>query len=71
MIARLACLVGMRAYRQRPISPGRAAEAELAALLGTPQASRPQLEPGFTAGYRPYPCSADDVYCIVEDWTFF
>ncbi|KAK0242798.1 hypothetical protein EDD85DRAFT_303274 [Armillaria nabsnona] len=26
---------------------------------------------GFTGGALPYPCSADDIYCVVEEWSFF
>jgi len=26
---------------------------------------------GFAPALRPYPCSADDAYCVVEEWEFF
>jgi hypothetical protein len=28
-------------------------------------------DPGFAPALRPYPCSADDAYCVVEEWEFF
>jgi len=66
----LATLVGFRAYGRRLISPARAGEVDLA--FATAYAGiRGSREPGFTAGRRPYPCSGDDIDCIVEEWTFF
>jgi len=52
---------------------GRSAEVELASAGATTHqtAARRRLEPGFTGAIRPYPCSSDDVYCIVEEYTFF
>jgi len=49
---------------------GRAAEVDLASAGAIRTAGR-RLEPGFTGAIRPYPCSSDDVYCVVEEYTFF
>ncbi|KAI0774311.1 hypothetical protein C8Q74DRAFT_824732 [Fomes fomentarius] len=57
-----AILLGWRAYQQRGIAPGEAAN--------TPLASGSQgYNEGFTSGKRPYPCSSDSTYCVVEEWT--
>lgn len=50
-----------------PLDLGRAAEVG----LGTTGSTRQRMEPGFTGAIRPYPCSGDDIYCIVEEYTFF
>ncbi|KAJ7700112.1 hypothetical protein B0H17DRAFT_925803, partial [Mycena rosella] len=55
----MAALLGWRALR---------------AQGGHPSSSAGQmLEPAGISGQavRPYPCSIDDVYCVVEDYTFF
>jgi hypothetical protein len=36
-----------------------------------PVASAGGRESGFSGGIRPYPCSSDDIYCVVEEYTFF
>ncbi|KAI0750841.1 hypothetical protein C8Q80DRAFT_534359 [Daedaleopsis nitida] len=59
-----AILLGWRAYQQRGVAPGDAAGADLASP------SRTGRE-GFTPDRRPYPCSSDSVYCVVEEWSYF
>jgi hypothetical protein len=63
-------LVGLRAYNQHSVNPGRAGEIDLATATVSPLASRSR-EAGFTGALRPYPCLQSDVRCIVEEWTFF
>jgi len=62
----VATLLAWRAFTHRSVDLGRAGEVD------TPRASAGgQREPGFTGGARPYPCSSDDLYCVVEEYTFF
>ena len=58
-----------RAFTHRAGDPGRAGEVD----VRVPMASAGgQKERGFTTGGgRPYPCSSDDLYCVVEEYTFF
>lgn len=64
----IAALLAWRAFTHRSIDLGRAAELDVVSASQPAQRIR---EPGFTGGLRPYPCSSDDVYCVVEEWTFF
>ncbi|OBZ76160.1 Ubiquitin-conjugating enzyme E2 8 [Grifola frondosa] len=63
-----AILIALRAFRQRTVDPGLAAQTD---LVSATQAGRTgnelAREPGLTAGRFPYPCSSDSVYCVVED----
>ncbi|KAF9464604.1 hypothetical protein BDZ94DRAFT_1161622 [Collybia nuda] len=61
----MAALLAWRALSQSSMDPGKAGE------LGFATESGSYREPGFTGGRRPYPCSSDDLYCVVEDYTFF
>ncbi|KAK0190921.1 hypothetical protein F5146DRAFT_1046321 [Armillaria mellea] len=58
----VAVLLAWRAFTQASVSPGRA---------GTMGVTSSRREAGFTGGALPYPCSADDIYCVVEEWSFF
>ncbi|KAK0491049.1 hypothetical protein IW261DRAFT_59517 [Armillaria novae-zelandiae] len=58
----VAVLLAWRAFTQGSVTPGRA---------GTMGATSSRREAGFTGGALPYPCSADDIYCVVEEWSFF
>jgi len=62
----IAVLLGWRAMTQRAADPGRTGEISLSSA-STGRAR----EPGFGGGIRPYPCTSDDLYCVVEDWTFY
>ncbi|RPD67125.1 hypothetical protein L227DRAFT_569309 [Lentinus tigrinus ALCF2SS1-6] len=46
-----------------------------AVLLGWRAMQQRTMSPGdaagFTPGRRPYPCSSDSVYCVVEEWTYW
>ncbi|KAG7449192.1 uncharacterized protein BT62DRAFT_669251 [Guyanagaster necrorhizus] len=53
---------GWRAFTHGSVSPGQA---------GAMGATSSHREAGFTGGALPYPCSADDIYCVVEEWSFF
>ncbi|KAI0638221.1 hypothetical protein C8Q77DRAFT_418584 [Trametes polyzona] len=62
-----ALLIGWRALQQRGADPG---------LVGTDLASASRTGRGRNAaqegfGGRPYPCSSDSVYCVVEEWTYW
>lgn len=58
----VATLLGWRAFTHGSVSPGQA---------GAMGATSSHREAGFTGGALPYPCSADDIYCVVEEWSFF
>ncbi|KAI0003079.1 hypothetical protein BJV74DRAFT_815378 [Russula compacta] len=62
-----AFLVAWRAVRQRWSFEGE---------LGTGGVPSPRRQPGFTGnagrgGYKPWPCSRQDVDCVVEEWSFY
>lgn len=59
-------LLAWRASSNHGVDPARAGELDLA----TASTGR-HRESGFTGGIRPYPCSSDDIYCVVEEYTFF
>ncbi|KAF7433454.1 hypothetical protein PC9H_005406 [Pleurotus ostreatus] len=61
-----AAMLAWRGSQTRSIAPGAAGEVGLSAASGSSR-----RDPGFTSGARPYPCSPDDVYCVVEEWTFW
>lgn len=63
-----AILLGWRAFQQRGINPGEAANTDLASATGR---SSNEYNEGFTAEKRPYPCRSDSVYCVVEEWTYW
>ncbi|KAI0719518.1 hypothetical protein C8T65DRAFT_635585 [Cerioporus squamosus] len=65
-----AVLLGWRAMQQRTMSPGDAAGTDLASASRAGRGANPYNE-GFTPGRRPYPCSSDSVYCVVEEWTYW
>ncbi|KAL4262055.1 hypothetical protein AB1N83_006769 [Pleurotus pulmonarius] len=62
----MAAMLAWRGSQTRSIAPGAAGEIGLSAASGSSR-----RDPGFTSGARPYPCSPDDVYCVVEEWTFW
>jgi len=51
-------------------SLGRASEMEMEMMVSEPIGATQQLVESIKA-QLPYPCSSDDVYCVVEEWTFF
>ncbi|TBU59105.1 hypothetical protein BD310DRAFT_925704 [Dichomitus squalens] len=63
-----AVLLGWRAFQQRGIDPGTAANTDLASATGR---SANKYNEGFTPERRPYPCRSDSVYCVVEEWTYW
>ncbi|PIL37186.1 hypothetical protein GSI_00878 [Ganoderma sinense ZZ0214-1] len=63
-----AVLLGWRAFQQRGINPGEAANTDLASATGR---TSNRYSEGFTPGKRPYPCRSDSVYCVVEEWTYW
>ncbi|RDX55662.1 hypothetical protein OH76DRAFT_1397059 [Lentinus brumalis] len=65
-----AVLLGWRAMQQRTMSPGDAAGTDLASASRAGRGANTYSE-GFTPGRRPYPCSSDSVYCVVEEWTYW
>ncbi|KAL6299691.1 hypothetical protein BKA93DRAFT_741817 [Sparassis latifolia] len=65
-----AVLIALRAFRQRTMDPGQASETSLAGAMREGRA-KSAMEPGFTRGRRPYYCSSDAAYCVVEEWTYF
>jgi len=60
----VAMLIAWRAFSHRTgnLGPGD---------IDLPMASAGGPESWFTGGIRPYPCASDDIYCVVEDYTFF
>jgi len=58
----VAALIAWRAFSHQGVDLGRAAGVDI------PMASASRQEP---EGIRPYPCSSDDLYCIVEEYTFW
>lgn len=58
----VATLLAWRAYSHSAGDPGRAGEVDF------PVASAGKQEPRYI---RPYPCSSDDIYCVVEEYAFF
>ncbi|KAJ7591026.1 hypothetical protein C8J56DRAFT_781663 [Mycena floridula] len=63
----IAVLLAWRAFTHSSISAERAGELN---LVGGRDGG-PRRDPGFTGGVLPYPCSGDDLYCTVEEWSFF
>ncbi len=63
-----AVLLGWRAFQQRGIDPGEAANTDMASATGR---TSNRYNEGFTPGKRPYPCRSDSVYCVVEEWTYW
>jgi len=61
----MAVLLGWRALRA-----GTNTRSLEAVSAGTP-AVRRERPAGMPGQVRPYPCSIDDAYCIVEEYTFF
>ena len=62
-----AALIAWRAFSHSEVDLGRVVGVD------TPIASASREEPGtrITGGIRPYPCSSDDLYCVVEEYTFW
>lgn len=66
-----AVLVAWRARSQRTANPGAAGGAALASATQAGHGSAGRaVGHGLTEGRRPYPCSTDAVYCVVEEWTW-
>ncbi|KAI0320828.1 hypothetical protein OF83DRAFT_487316 [Amylostereum chailletii] len=61
----LAMLVAWRAIRQG----GSGGPGEIDLASATRRTSARQT--GFAGSNRGWPCSGDDAYCIVEEWSFF
>ena len=67
----LAVLVAWRAISQQG-SIGITDEVRLPAPAATTPARGGARRPsGMTGRRRPWPCSPDDVYCVVEEWSYF
>ncbi|KIM90815.1 hypothetical protein PILCRDRAFT_149848 [Piloderma croceum F 1598] len=66
-LAWFAVRVGLRAMNRRSGHPSMTGE------INARDAMHPnrQRALGFAPALRPYPCSADDAYCVVEEWEFF
>ncbi|KAJ7180103.1 hypothetical protein C8R43DRAFT_870767 [Mycena crocata] len=62
-----AVLLGWRALRVQ----GSHVESSASGETRVAPVKRERQAPGMTGQVRPYPCSIDDVYCIVEDYSFF
>ena len=56
---------------QRTMSPGDAAGTDLASASRAGRGANNQYNEGFTPRRRPYPCSSDSVYRVVEEWTYW
>ena len=67
----LAVLVAWRAISQQG-SVGITDEVRLPAPAATtPVRGGARRPSGMTGRRRPWPCSPDDVYCVVEEWSYF
>ncbi|KAJ6613427.1 hypothetical protein B0H10DRAFT_2048420 [Mycena sp. CBHHK59/15] len=64
----MATLLGWRALSARENHSRLTGEVDMATAVAGERESRPV---GFTGQVRPYPCSIDDAYCVVEEYTFF
>ncbi|ETW83943.1 hypothetical protein HETIRDRAFT_170409 [Heterobasidion irregulare TC 32-1] len=66
-----AVLVAWRAINQQG-SVGITDEVRLPAPAATtPVRGGARRPSGMTGRRRPWPCSPDDVYCVVEEWSYF
>ncbi|KAI0045292.1 hypothetical protein FA95DRAFT_1468584, partial [Auriscalpium vulgare] len=64
----LALLVAWRAVRQgSPLAYGHVGDIGGVSTAASP----PRRDTGFTGKGGPWPCSSDDVICVVEEWSFF
>ncbi|KAJ7283637.1 hypothetical protein C8J57DRAFT_1053257 [Mycena rebaudengoi] len=70
----LCVLLGWHGLRAREGSPRSSGEMDIASAM-TQVATRERLGKASVAGFRgqvrPYPCNVDDLYCVVEEYTFF
>ncbi|KAI0660947.1 hypothetical protein C8Q70DRAFT_1052769 [Cubamyces menziesii] len=70
-----ALLIGWRALQQRGfdpnLDPGTDLASASAAHAGARSGNGGRSAEGFTGQRRPYPCSSDSVYCVVEEWTYW
>jgi len=68
----VAVLLAWRALTHRNVDKGIAGALDSIAITQPARALVRKIdpEPSFS-GLRPYPCSSDDIYCVVEEWSFF
>ncbi|KAJ7507827.1 hypothetical protein B0H11DRAFT_1705179 [Mycena galericulata] len=67
----MAVLLGWRALRAEGPGGSPSSSGGLEGVNAGSGAQAARRERPVTAQVRPYPCSIDDAYCIVEDYTFF
>ncbi|KAI9000975.1 hypothetical protein BD414DRAFT_405085, partial [Trametes punicea] len=65
-----ALLIGWRALQQRGFDTNLDAGTDLASA-STRAGRAGAAREGFAEQRRPYPCSSDSVYCVVEEWTYW
>ncbi|KAA1466384.1 hypothetical protein DENSPDRAFT_831200 [Dentipellis sp. KUC8613] len=63
-----AVLMAWRAMNQGG-GPGQAGELNVPSTSSSSAGLQP--ERAFTGGRRPWPCSSDDYYCVVEEWSYY
>ncbi|KAI9063200.1 hypothetical protein FKP32DRAFT_1592661 [Trametes sanguinea] len=66
-----ALLIGWRALQQRGFDPSMEPGTDLASASSRAGHGGRAANEGFTEQRRPYPCSSDSVYCVVEEWTYW
>lgn len=67
----VAALLAWRAVTHRGVDMGLAGAVDSIAAGTQPTVAR-KLAAAFTPeSLRPYPCSSDDIYCVVEEWSYF
>ncbi|KAI0832459.1 hypothetical protein BC628DRAFT_1346787 [Trametes gibbosa] len=64
-----AVLIGWRGLHQRSVDRYADGETSLASASQAGRGRNAGAQEGF--GGRPYPCSSDSVYCVVEEWTYW
>ncbi|OSD04287.1 hypothetical protein PYCCODRAFT_1433673 [Trametes coccinea BRFM310] len=66
-----ALLIGWRALQQRGSDPSLGPGTDLASASSRAGHGGRAANEGFAEQRRPYPCSSDSVYCVVEEWTYW
>ncbi|OCH94067.1 hypothetical protein OBBRIDRAFT_789592 [Obba rivulosa] len=66
----LATLVAWRAWNQPPAEFASTAPMDAISVADT-RSAKAAVQPGAADRKRPWPCSSDAVYCVVEEWSYY